>query len=62
MRPGTALRFKAVTRAEAVALLAAERTALDAFRAHLVPASSAADLSSERLLSLNLLDGWTAGG
>ncbi len=61
MRPGTTLRFKAVTRAEAVAVLAAERAELEAFRAHLRPQSGTIGLTSERLLSLNLIDGWTNG-
>ncbi len=60
MRPGNELTFQAVSRIEALASLAAQYAALDAFRAHLRPASAIADLSSERLLSLNLVDGWTS--
>jgi 5-oxoprolinase (ATP-hydrolysing) subunit C len=62
MRPGTALNFQAVTRADALAALTEQRAALQAFRAHLRPARSALDLTSERLLSLNLVDGWTSDG
>jgi 5-oxoprolinase (ATP-hydrolysing) subunit C len=61
MRPGAELKFQAVTRAQALAALTEQRAALQAFRAHLRPAISALDLTSERLLSLNLVDGWTSG-
>jgi 5-oxoprolinase (ATP-hydrolysing) subunit C len=60
MPPGTALRFQAVSRAEAVRALTEQRDTLAKFRAGLRPAEQAADLSSERLLGLNLVDGWTA--
>jgi 5-oxoprolinase (ATP-hydrolysing) subunit C len=62
MRPGAELKFQAVTRAEALAALTQQRAALQAFRAHLRSAASALDLTSERLLSLNLIDGWTSDG
>ncbi len=62
MRPGTQLTFGAVSRAEAIAALAARHAAFQAFCAHLRPAVASADLTSERLLSLNLVDGWTSDG
>jgi 5-oxoprolinase (ATP-hydrolysing) subunit C len=62
MRPGATVTFQAVTRVEALAALVEQRAALQAFRSHLRPATSAADLTSERLLSLNLIDGWTSDG
>ncbi len=60
MRPGASLTFKTIARAEALAALRAQRVALEAFHAQLRPATAIADLSSERLLSLNLVDGWTS--
>jgi 5-oxoprolinase (ATP-hydrolysing) subunit C len=60
MPPGTNLRFQAVSRRDAIQALVEQRDALAAFRARLRPAERAADLSSERLLGLNLVDGWTA--
>ena len=62
MRPGTELTFQAVSRAAALAALATQHAALEAFRAHLGPALATADMTSERLLSVNLVDGWTSGG
>ena len=59
MRPGTQIKFAAVTRAEAVAALAGQRAELEAFRLGLRAPDQLADLSSERLLGLNLVDGWT---
>ena len=61
MRPGAEVRFKSVTRVEAIAALERQRARLQAFRQGLRPIESAADLSSERLLGLNLVDGWTRG-
>ena len=58
-RPGTELRFAAVTRQAALAALAAQRADLAAFRASLAPAG-VADLDSARLLGLGLVDGWIA--
>ena len=54
---GTKLRFRAVARAEAVAALRDEVAELEAFRSGLRPRRSA-DLSSERLLGLNLNEAW----
>ena len=57
LRPGTTLRFAAVSRAEAVAALKAQVATLDTFRASLKPAGTL-DLDSARLLGLTLVDGW----
>jgi biotin-dependent carboxylase-like uncharacterized protein len=57
MRPGTEIRFTAVSREEAVTALRSQATAFAAFRAGLEPAG-ALELDSARLLGLNLLDGW----
>ncbi len=57
--PGHAVRFILVSREEAVAAARARRQRLETLPARLVPAGSA--LSTERLLSLNLIDGVTAG-
>ena len=59
MRPGTGVRFQSVTRTDAIAALVAQRADLATFRTGLRPAARLADLSSERLLGLNLVDGWT---
>ncbi len=59
-RPGSELRFAAITRIAAQALLRAQLQELDRLRASLRPAGFV-DLDSARLLSLNLIDGWTAG-
>jgi biotin-dependent carboxylase-like uncharacterized protein len=56
MRPGDQVRFEPITREAAVAALAAQRAALDAFRADLRPAGSIR-LDSEALLAANLIDG-----
>jgi biotin-dependent carboxylase-like uncharacterized protein len=57
-RPATAVRFRAVTRQEAILALRARQSELEAFRTALRPATTAADLSSDRLLALNLSDGF----
>jgi len=59
-RPGSDVRFAAVTYAEARRLIAADVSELEHLRASLKPAGQI-DLDSARLLSLNLIDGWTAG-
>jgi biotin-dependent carboxylase-like uncharacterized protein len=57
-RPGDTIRFAIVTRAEAVAALVAQRTALEAFRASLAPVGG---IDTQRLSSANLIDGvWVA--
>ena len=61
MRPGSAIRFAAVSRTAAIAALDAQRRRLAAFAHSLRPAGADADLSSERLLAINLVDGWTYG-
>ncbi len=58
-RPGSVLRFAAISRAEALSVLRAQVAALDAFKASLRPAG-AASLDSGLMLALNLVDGWIA--
>ncbi len=60
MRPGDSFSFTQVSRADAIAALRSQQTALEEFRANLRP-SGAASLDSARLLSLNLIDGWVKG-
>jgi biotin-dependent carboxylase-like uncharacterized protein len=55
--PGTGLRFAIVTVTEAVDILRRQTAALAAWIASIGEAGTA-DLTSERLLSLNLIDGW----
>ena len=55
---GTQFTFKAVSRTEAVAALKSQQERLEAFCTSLVPAGDV-DLSSARLLSLNLNEGWS---
>lgn len=55
--PGTGLRFAVVTVVESVAVLRAQAAALALWTASIGEAG-VADLSSERLLSLNLVGGW----
>lgn len=57
---GTKITFKAVTRAVAVEAACAQQAELTTFRASLRPAGSM-DLSSERLLALELNEGWGEG-
>lgn len=59
-RPGAELRFAAITQTEARRLLRERGVELDRLRASLRPPGQV-DLDSARLLSLNLIDGWTAG-
>ena len=53
--PGSVVRFRAVSREEAVAALVEHRRAVAAMLARVAPASGA--LTSERLLSVNLISG-----
>lgn len=58
--PGAPVRFRAVSRAEAVEALARQRDALAEMARRVGPAGG--ELTSERLLALNLVSGVTAGG
>ncbi len=60
LSPGTRIRFKEVSRNEAVQLLKAQREWLASLPSRLKPAS-AATLSTEHLLAANLVGGVTAG-
>ena len=60
-RPGTALRFVAVDRDQAVAAARAQAVAFAALRQQLRPVGFAG-LDSARLLALNLVDGWIDAG
>jgi biotin-dependent carboxylase-like uncharacterized protein len=55
--PGTGLRFQIVGVEQAIAILRAQRLALEAAIVSITEAGSA-ELSSDRLLGLNLLSGW----
>jgi allophanate hydrolase subunit 2 len=57
--PGAPVRFRAVSRAEAVEALARRHDVVAALARQLVQAGG--DLTSERLLALNLVSGVTAG-
>lgn len=59
LRPGGEVRFAAVTREEAIAAARERAAMLAAVRAGLIPLDGG--MSSERLLSLNLVDGWVSG-
>ncbi len=56
---GTKFKFVSVTRAQAVAAAREQVAAIESFRASLKPVG-ASDLTSERLLGLNLNEGWGA--
>ena len=55
-RPGSAMRFTAVTLAEAIAAAREQAAMLEAVRAGLKPVGLGLD--TEHLLSVNLVDGW----
>ncbi len=55
-RPGSAMRFAAVTLAEAIAAAREQAAMLEAVRAGLKPVGLGLD--TEHLLSVNLVDGW----
>lgn len=59
MRPGAEVSFRAITLDEAIAVARAHARRMKALRDHLQVAGTV-DLSSERLLSLNLVGGWVS--